>query len=257
MIIKKKKSFSGKHLIKFIDFTWYNKKKIKNLLLKKKNFSGRNIKGKITVFSKTSIKNYKINYKINYKNFYKNLAFIITIQLIYFNNKFISLFLFSNGLISYFLTSSYHMIFSYIFFLLPKILFKYNFKSNFFYLFILKKNNLINSLSLTYKKGIQYVKSPGTSAKILNFNFNNYTALVLFSSNKKKIFPIYSIVQLGIIKILIKNSFKNTKAGYWVNFGKKPHVRGVAKNPVDHPHGGRTKSIKYPRTPWGKTTKLK
>jgi ribosomal protein L2 len=28
-------------------------------------------------------------------------------------------------------------------------------------------------------------------------------------------------------------------------------------NPVDHPHGGRTKAIKYQRTPWGKTTKFK
>jgi ribosomal protein L2 len=28
-------------------------------------------------------------------------------------------------------------------------------------------------------------------------------------------------------------------------------------NPVDHPHGGRTKAIRYPRTPWGKTAKYK
>jgi ribosomal protein L2 len=34
-------------------------------------------------------------------------------------------------------------------------------------------------------------------------------------------------------------------------------VRGVAMNPTDHPHGGRAKSIKYQRTPWGKTTKFK
>jgi large subunit ribosomal protein L2 len=34
-------------------------------------------------------------------------------------------------------------------------------------------------------------------------------------------------------------------------------VRGVAMNPVDHPHGGRTKAIRYQRTPWGKTTKYK
>jgi large subunit ribosomal protein L2 len=39
--------------------------------------------------------------------------------------------------------------------------------------------------------------------------------------------------------------------------GKKSIVRGVAMNPVDHPHGGRAKSIKYPRTPWGLTTKYK
>jgi large subunit ribosomal protein L2 len=28
-------------------------------------------------------------------------------------------------------------------------------------------------------------------------------------------------------------------------------------NPVDHPHGGRSSSVRYPRTPWGKTTKFK
>jgi large subunit ribosomal protein L2 len=49
----------------------------------------------------------------------------------------------------------------------------------------------------------------------------------------------------------------NGKAGYWRSFGLKSLVRGVAMNPVDHPHGGRTKSVKYPRTPWGKTTKFK
>jgi len=42
---------------------------------------------------------------------------------------------------------------------------------------------------------------------------------------------------------------KNTKAGFYKNFGRNSIVRGVAMNPVDHPHGGRTKSIKYPRTP--------
>jgi large subunit ribosomal protein L2 len=51
--------------------------------------------------------------------------------------------------------------------------------------------------------------------------------------------------------------YKNTKSGYWRSFGCKPIVRGVAMNPVDHPHGGRTSTIKYPRTPWGKTTKFK
>jgi large subunit ribosomal protein L2 len=49
----------------------------------------------------------------------------------------------------------------------------------------------------------------------------------------------------------------NGKAGYWRSFGLKSIVRGVAMNPVDHPHGGRTKAVKYPRTPWGHTTKYK
>lgn len=47
------------------------------------------------------------------------------------------------------------------------------------------------------------------------------------------------------------------KAGTYSKLGHKPKVRGVAKNPVDHPHGGRTKSIRFQRTPWGLPTKLK
>jgi large subunit ribosomal protein L2 len=62
---------------------------------------------------------------------------------------------------------------------------------------------------------------------------------------------------LGRISISENKNFLNGKAGYWRSFGFKSLVRGVAMNPVDHPHGGRTKSVKYQRTPWGKTTKFK
>jgi len=48
-----------------------------------------------------------------------------------------------------------------------------------------------------------------------------------------------------------------TRAGTYKKLGRKSKVRGVAKNPVDHPHGGRTKSIRFQRTPWGLPTKLK
>jgi large subunit ribosomal protein L2 len=62
---------------------------------------------------------------------------------------------------------------------------------------------------------------------------------------------------LGRLALEEKVNYLNGKAGYWRSFGNKPLVRGVAMNPVDHPHGGRTKAVKYPRTPWGKTTKFK
>lgn len=37
--------------------------------------------------------------------------------------------------------------------------------------------------------------------------------------------------------------------------GRRPVVRGTVKNPNDHPHGGRTRAIKNPRTPWARTAK--
>nr|YP_011027861.1 ribosomal protein L2 [Euplotes cristatus]UPM52071.1 ribosomal protein L2 [Euplotes cristatus] len=47
------------------------------------------------------------------------------------------------------------------------------------------------------------------------------------------------------------------RAGTLKLTGRRPRVRGVARNPVDHPHGGRTKAIRFQRTPWGKPAKLK
>ena len=50
------------------------------------------------------------------------------------------------------------------------------------------------------------------------------------------------------------------KAGRQRWLGRRPHVRGVAMNPVDHPHGGgegRTSGGRHPVTPWGKPTKGK
>lgn len=46
-------------------------------------------------------------------------------------------------------------------------------------------------------------------------------------------------------------------AGYSRRQGWRPTVRGIAKNPVDHPHGGRAKSIRLPLTPWGLVAKKK
>jgi large subunit ribosomal protein L2 len=62
---------------------------------------------------------------------------------------------------------------------------------------------------------------------------------------------------LDAITLNLHKKCLNGKFGYWRTFGKKPLVRGVAMNAVDHPNGGRTKSLKYSKTPWGTTTKFK
>ena len=45
------------------------------------------------------------------------------------------------------------------------------------------------------------------------------------------------------------------KAGRKRWMGRMPHNRGITMNPVDHPHGGRTRGNRHPTTPWGKPTK--
>ena len=63
------------------------------------------------------------------------------------------------------------------------------------------------------------------------------------------------------VGVLGNPDFKNIsigKAGRTRNLGFRPSVRGMAMNPVDHPHGGgegRSKSGSHPMTPWGKGCK--
>ena len=65
---------------------------------------------------------------------------------------------------------------------------------------------------------------------------------------------------IGAVSNPDQANIKLGKAGRKRWLGKRPQVRGVAMNPVDHPHGGgegRTSGGRHPVTPWGKPTKGK
>ena len=124
-------------------------------------------------------------------------------------------------------------------------------------LFKIKKLSFVSYLELIPGRGAQYTRSSGAKSRIIKFDENKHSAMLQLPSGTKKIFSYYSLVLLGPISIPMNSKCYNNKAGYWRSFGVKSMVRGVAMNPVDHPHGGRTKAIRYQRTPWGKTTKYK
>lgn len=171
----------------------------------------------------------------------------------YLLNKYSILLKFSNGSYTYTLKNIKNNVFSYYYL-------KYHLSHKFsqfslFFLFFLKKLIKINLIEYKPGDGIKYSRSLKSSSKIIQFNKNNYTSLILLPSKLKKIISIFSIVSFSNIDSF--NPLRLNKAGFWKTKGYKQTVRGVAMNPVDHPHGGRTKSIKHQRTPWGKTTKLK
>ena len=63
---------------------------------------------------------------------------------------------------------------------------------------------------------------------------------------------------IGVISNPDHQNCNSGKAGRSRWLGKRPHVRGVVMNPVDHPHGGgegRTSGGRHPSTPWGIPTK--
>jgi len=242
-------------------YYFYNKLNLsfKNnqLSLYKKWKAGRNDSGKIIIRTKASLlKKLKIT-KINFNLRYIRLGFISSLSFIPFKNRLLSLVYFANGSFTYYLNNEFHKLFSFINYTTSKKFKKIKIKNLFFMLFQLKKLSFISCIELLPGKGAQYTRSPGTKSRIIKFDKENHSVMIQLSSGVKKIFSYYSFVMLGKISMSEHNNCLNGKAGYWRSFGSKSIVRGVAMNPVDHPHGGRAKSIKYPRTPWGKTTKFK
>jgi len=166
----------------------------------------------------------------------------------------------SAGTISYVSGNYTHTLFKVV--KMQSVFFKKTTYKNFFYLskFIkipqiffliiqLPKYKFINSLETYPKKGIQYVKSQGSKALINKIDPKLHLSLVKLPSGVHKVFSIYSVGSEGQIPFITKNLKRQSNAGFFKKQGKKSLSRGVAKNPVDHPHGGRNKAIKYQRTP--------
>jgi len=119
----------------------------------------------------------------------------------------------------------------------------------FFLILQLPKFKLVSSLETYPHKGVQYVKSPGSKAYINKIDTTLNLSLIKLPSGVHKVFSIYSVGSLGCTPFTPQNIRTQAKAGFFKKSGKKSLSRGVAKNPVDHPHGGRNKAIRYQRTP--------
>jgi large subunit ribosomal protein L2 len=119
----------------------------------------------------------------------------------------------------------------------------------FFLLIQLPKFKPISFLEIYPKQGSQYVHSSGSKSFITKIDIKTNLAIIKLPSGVHKIFSIYSIGSLGQTLFLQKKLKTRSNAGFFKKIGKKSLSRGVAKNPVDHPHGGRNKAIRYQRTP--------
>ena len=208
-------------------------------------------------------------FSINYSFRSLSVGFIGSIIMLPFSNKTLSLIFLSSVAITYVPTNTQHKLFQLTkFYSVLQSFSSFHNKlwflpqhsiinQNFFILLQLPKNQLISLLEILPGKGIQYVRSSGTSASIIKIDTHLNTSLIKLPSGVRKVFSTFSLASLGAVSLIENKLALNNKAGYYSRYGKKPINRGVARNPVDHPHGGRAKSVKYQRTPWGKTTKFK
>jgi len=115
---------------------------------------------------------------------------------------------------------------------------------------------LIHNIELKRGKGAQIVRSAGTSAQLLAKE-GRYAQIRLPSSEVRKVLEeCYAVV--GVVGNSDLSNVTLGKAGRKRWLGKRPKVRGVAMNPIDHPHGGgegKSSGGRHPVTPWGVPTK--
>lgn len=114
----------------------------------------------------------------------------------------------------------------------------------------------IHCVELKPGKGAQMIRSAGTSAQ-LAAREGMYAVLRLRSGEVRKVL-VTCRACIGEVSNAEHNLRKFGKAGAVRWRGKRPTVRGVAMNPVDHPHGGgegRSSGGRHPSTPWGVSTK--
>jgi large subunit ribosomal protein L2 len=114
---------------------------------------------------------------------------------------------------------------------------------------------LIHNLELKLGKGGQMIRSAGTAGQILAKE-KDY-ALVRMPSGEERKILLDCWATIGQVSNLDHINIQIGKAGRNRWLGRRPKVRGVAMNPVDHPHGGgegRSGPGRNPTTPWGVPT---
>ena len=115
---------------------------------------------------------------------------------------------------------------------------------------------LIHCVELRPGKGAQLGRSAGASIQLMAKD-KDYAQLKLRSGEIRKV-RIECMATIGTVGNTEHMNIKKGKAGRNRWLGRRPTVRGVVMNPIDHPHGGgegKTSGGRHPVTPWGKPTK--
>lgn len=248
-----------------IDKIIWKHKPFKHLIFNLNTKGGRNSFGRITSFKKGGRKKRKYRIIDFKRNIFNIPAIIRRIEYDPNRSAFIALVCYKNGIISYVvLTEGLNIgdvILNYWDSKHIEIKEHYNLKSgNNYNLNVLPIGSIINNVELTPGKGAQLARSAGTFC-ILSLKykiFNKDFAVLRLNSGVEYLVSANCRANIGIVSN-IKHRFKiKGKAGVSRNLGIRPVVRGVAMNPIDHPHGGgegKKSGRRLAMSPWGKISK--
>ena len=115
---------------------------------------------------------------------------------------------------------------------------------------------LVHNVELKVGKGGQIARSAGSVVQVVAKE-GQYVSVKMPSGEIRRI-NMNCMATIGQVGNLDHENVSIGKAGRNRWLGKRPHVRGVAMNPVDHPHGGgegKTSGGRHPVSPWGMPTK--
>jgi len=125
-------------------------------------------------------------------------------------------------------------------------------------LYRIPRGTFVCNIENSFLSGSKFCKSAGSKAKIQAFSIKSGLVSLLLPSGRTVFLPLNSHAFIGSMSNDQHHLRKFYKAGQSFNLGRRPSVRGVAMNPVDHPHGGgegKTSGGRPSVTPWGHLTK--
>lgn len=112
---------------------------------------------------------------------------------------------------------------------------------------------IVHNIELKAGKGGQIARSAGCYAQLIGKDAGY--AQIRLSSGELRLVRGECFASVGAVSNPDNQNTVLAKAGRARWLGRRPSVRGIAMNPVDHPHGGRTNGGRQPVSPWGWQTK--
>lgn len=234
------------------EFSLYKRGAIKPLKLTKVAISGRNSLGTIILNGRGG--SHKRFFRLlDFNRFIKNVPAVV-VRFEYDPNRssFIMLVLYYNGFFSYLLAPSMLSV--------NDIIINSSLVNN----KIGSSTNLINitvssfvhCVSFKYNSLLKLARSSGTFVTLLKRV--GLFVIARLPSKEERFLNLNNTAVLGKLSFNLNKILFKTSAGDMRNMGRRPKVRGVAKNPIDHPHGGgegRTTAGRPSVSPWGVYTK--
>lgn len=239
-------------ILKAYEFYIKKRTKIKKLQLSLKKKSGRNSEG--TIILKGRGGGFKRKYRI--VDFTRSMElipyYIVRFEYDPNRNTFLMLISYINGFVSYKIAPT---LVRNGFLILNDFNF-YTKKGSIIPLIESSTGSFIYNYQLKISAFSKYARSAGVFIQVVR-KLGSYT-LLRMPSGEERFVPIDSVSNLGRVSHNLVKLLKYTKAGKNRQKGFKSKVRGVAKNPIDHPHGGgegRTTAGQPSVSPWGIYTK--